>query len=312
MKPPIVLVGPLYPPTQARLDELFEVHRLWEAADRDAFLRGLADRARAIAVYALHGCPAALIAALPRAEIIACLGIGVDAIDVAAARARGIRVTNTPDVVTEDTADTAMALILAVERRIAEGDRFVRRGDWLAGELRFGRALRGRRLGIVGLGRIGRAIAERSTPFGMSIAYTGPRQKPDAPYPFFAELAELARWSDILVVAATGGAATRHLVGPKVLAALGPEGTLINIARGSIVDETALAAALAAGTIAAAGLDVFEREPHVPATLTALDNVVLMPHTGSATHQTRAAMGELFIDNLLAHFAGRPLPTPVG
>ncbi|MGH7029369.1 MAG: 2-hydroxyacid dehydrogenase [Stellaceae bacterium] len=312
MNPEIVLVGPLYPPTQARLEQLFTVHQLWLATDRDGFLREVGRRARAIAVYALHGCPAALIDALPRVEIIACLGIGVDAIAVSHARSRGIAVTNTPDVVTEDTADTAMALMLAVERRIAEGDRFVRRGDWRKGELRFGRALRGRRVGIVGLGRIGQAIAQRCAAFGVTIAYHGPRQKPEAPYRFFAELGELARWSDILVVAATGGEQTRHLVDREVLDALGPDGTLINIARGSIVDEAALVAALQTGAIGAAGLDVFAHEPEVPAALMALDSVVLMPHTGSATHETRGAMGDLFIDNLLAHFAGQPLPTAIG
>lgn len=312
MTPEIVLVGPLYPPTQARLERLFQVHPLWLAADRDAFLRGVAERVRGIAVYALHGCPAALIDALPRVEIVACLGIGVDAIAVAHARSRGIAVTNTPDVVTEDTADTAMALMLAVERRIAEGDRFLRRGDWRRGELRFGRAMRGRRVGILGLGRIGRAIAERCAAFGTTIAYHGPRQKREMAYRFFADLGDLARWSEILVIAATGGEKTRHLVNREVLDALGPDGTLINIARGSIVDEGALVRALEAGAIGGAGLDVFEHEPEVPAALTALDNVVLMPHTGSATHETRGAMGELFIDNLVAHFAGRPLPTPVG
>ncbi|MGH7038928.1 MAG: 2-hydroxyacid dehydrogenase [Stellaceae bacterium] len=311
MRPEIVVVGPLYPPTLARLDELFTAHRLWEAADRAALLRDLAPRARAIAVFVLDPCPADLIAALPRVEIIAGFGIGVDRIDLAAARARGIRVTNTPDVVTEATADLALGLILAVERRIAEGDRFVRRGDWQRGELRFGRSLGGRRLGILGLGRIGCAIAARAEPFGVTIGYGGPRQKPDVPYPFFADPIALAAWSEILVVACPGGAATWHLVGPPMLAALGPEGTLINIARGSVVDEEALVTALQRGTLGAAGLDVFAAEPAVPEVLAALDNVVLMPHAGSATHQTRAAMGELMIANLSAHFAGRPLPTPV-
>ncbi len=248
---------------------------------------------------------------MPRVEIIACFGIGVDAIDLAAARTRGIRVTNTPDVVTDDTADIALSLILAVERRVAEGDRFVRRGGWPQGELGFGRSLGGRRLGVIGLGRIGRAIAARAAAFGMAIAYTGPRAKPDSPHRFVADLIELARWSDILVVACPGGEATRNLVGKPVLEALGPAGTLINIARGSIVDQAALVEALEAGAIGGAGLDVFANEPNVPSALTRLENVVLMPHTGSATHETRAAMGELMIDNLLAHFAGRPLLTPV-
>jgi hydroxypyruvate reductase len=311
MKPEIVIVGPLYPPTQARLEELFTAHRLWEAEDRGGLLRQLAERVRGIAVYALHGCPREIIEALPRLEIIACFGIGVDRIDLACARARGIRVTNTPDVVTDDTADIALALILAVERRIVEGDRFVRRGDWLRGELPFGRALGGRRLGIIGLGRIGRAIARRAEAFDMTIAYNGPRPKTDVAYRYFADPAALAEWSEILAVACPGGEATRHLVGKRVIEALGAEGTLVNIARGSIVDERALIAALAAGTLGGAGLDVFASEPLVPAALAAMENVVLMPHTGSATHQTRRAMGDLVIDNLLAHFAGRPLSTPV-
>ena len=312
MTPEIVLVGPLYPPTQARLERLFQVHPLWLAADRDAFLRGVAERVRGIAVYALHGCPAALIDALPRVEIVACLGIGVDAIAVAHARSRGIAVTNTPDVVTEDTADTAMALMLAVERRIAEGDRFLRRGDWRRGELRFGRAMRGRRVGILGLGRIGRAIAERCAAFGTTIAYHGPREKREMAYRFFADLGELARWSDILVIAATGGEKTRHLVEPRgprcARAGRHPDQHRPRLDR----RRGGAGQGAAAGAIGGAGLDVFEHEPEVPAALTALDNVVLMPHTGSATHETRGAMGELFIDNLVAHFAGRPLPTPVG
>jgi lactate dehydrogenase-like 2-hydroxyacid dehydrogenase len=311
MKPEIVIIGPMYPPTQARLEELFTAHRLWEAPDRDALLRELAPRVRGVAVYALHGCPAAIIEALPRLEIIACFGIGVDAIDLAAARARGVRVTNTPDVVTEDTADIALSLMLAVERRIAEGDRFVRRGRWRGGELRFGRSLGGRRLGIVGLGRIGRAIARRAEAFGMTIGYFGPREKPDTPYRFFPDLVALAEWSEVLAVACPGGAATTHLVDERVIAALGPKGSLVNIARGSVVDEGALVAALQTGTLGAAGLDVFEKEPNVPQPLLQMENVVLMPHTGSATHETRAAMGNLVIDNLLVHFSGRPLLTPV-
>jgi lactate dehydrogenase-like 2-hydroxyacid dehydrogenase len=311
MKPEIVIVGPMYAPTQARLESEFTAHRLWQASDKTAFLRGLADRVRGIAVYALHGCSADIIEALPRLEIIACMGIGVDRVDVACATARGVRVTNTPDVVTDDTADTAMALMLAVERRIAESDRFVRRGAWLNGDMPFGRALRRRRLGIIGLGRIGRAIATRAAAFGMEIAYQGPRRKADAPYRYFTDPTALAGWSEILVVACPGGEATRNLVNRAVLEALGPEGTLINIARGTIVDETALVEALQTQRLGAAGLDVFAHEPHVPEGLLGLDNVVLTPHIGSATHDTRRAMGDLTVENLLAHFAGRPLLTPV-
>jgi lactate dehydrogenase-like 2-hydroxyacid dehydrogenase len=240
------------------------------------------------------------------------MGIGVDKVDLACARSRGIPVTNTTDVVTEDTADIALGLMLAVERHIAEGDRFVRRGDWLNRELRFGRALRRRKLGIIGLGRIGSAIATRAAAFGMEIAYQGPRRKPEVPHRYFAEPVALAEWSEIVAVACPGGAATRHLVNRPVIEALGPAGTLVNIARGSVVDEAALVAALQSGALGAAGLDVYADEPRVPEALMAMDNVVLSPHIGSGTDDTRRAMGDLTIDNLLAHFAGRPLLTPVG
>ena len=311
MKHDIVVIGPMYPPTQARLEAEFTAHKLWEKPDRAAFLKNVADRVRGIAVYALHGCPANVIEALPRLEIIACMGIGVDRIDLACAKARGIHVTNTPDVVTEDTADIALGLMLAIERRLAAGDRFVRRGDWLKGELRFGRALRRRKLGIIGLGRIGSAIATRAAAFGMAIAYQGPRRKPDVPYVYFADPVALADWSEILAVACPGGERTHHLVNRVVIDALGPEGTLINIARGSVVDEAALVEALQSGRLGGAGLDVYANEPRVPEALFTMDNVVLSPHIGSATHDTRKAMGDLTVDNLLAHFAGRPLLTPV-
>jgi lactate dehydrogenase-like 2-hydroxyacid dehydrogenase len=294
-----------------RLDTEFTTHRLWQAADSDALLRGVADRVRGVALYALHGCTGTVIEALPKLEIISCMGIGVDRIDLDCARARGVRVTNTPDVVTEDTADIALALMLATERRIAEADRFVRRGDWLTGEMGFGRALRGRKVGIIGLGRIGQAIASRAAAFGTVVAYCGPRQKPEIPYEYHADPLALARWADILVVAAPGGAATRNLVDRAVIDALGPAGTLINIARGSVVDEAALVEALAAGRLGRAGLDVYANEPHVPEALWSMDNVVLVPHIGSATHDTRRAMGDLMVDNLLAHFAGKPLLSPV-
>jgi len=307
----IVIVGPMYPACQARLEAEFTAHKLWEAADRDAFLRNVADRVRGIAVYALHGCQAALIEALPRVEIIACMGIGVDRIDLACARKRGIRVTNTPDVVTPDTADTAMALMLAVERRIPQGDRFVRSGEWVNGDFAFGRSIGKRRLGIIGLGRIGSAIAKRAQAFDMEIAYHGPREKAGAPYRYVADLVELAEWAEILVAACPGGEATRNLVNGRVIAALGPEGSLINISRGSVIDEPALIAALQSGTLGAAGLDVFATEPRVPEALRAMDNVVLSPHIGTQTHDARRAMGDLTVDNLHAHFAGRELLSPV-
>jgi D-3-phosphoglycerate dehydrogenase len=307
----ILIVGPMYPPCQARLEAEFTAHKLWEAADRDAFLRDVTDQVRGIAVYALHGCAAELIEALPKIEIIACMGIGVDRIDLACARKHGIRVTNTPDVVTPDTADTAMALMLAVERRIPQGDRFVRSGEWVNGDFAFGRSLGKRRLGIVGLGRIGATIAKRAAAFDMEIAYHGPREKAGAPYRYVADLVELAEWAEILVAACPGGEATRNLVDGRVIAALGPEGSLINISRGTVVDEAALIAALQSGALGAAGLDVFATEPRVPEALRAMDNVVLSPHIGTQTHDARRAMGDLTVDNLHAHFAGRELLSPV-
>lgn len=311
MKPEIVVIGPMYPACEERLAREFTAHRLWQAPDPEAFLCGVADRVRGVALYALHGCPGSVIQALPKLEIIACMGIGVDKIDLECAKSRGVRVTNTPDVVTDATADIALALTLATERRIAEADRFVRRGDWLKGDYPLGRSLRGRKVGIVALGRIGQAIATRCEAFGMAIAYYGPRRKDEVAYPYFADPVALADWAEILIVAAPGGVATRNLVSRAVIDALGPEGTLINIARGTVVDEGALVDALGSGRLGRAGLDVYVNEPHVPEALFAMDNVVLSPHTGSATHDTRRAMGDLTVDNLLAHFAGKPLLTPV-
>ncbi len=311
MKPEILIAVPIYPATMAALDRLFTTHRLFQATDRATFLAGLRDKVRAIVTSGGAGADAALINALPKAEIIACFGVGVDAIDLGAARARNIAVSNTPDVLTEDVADLALGLILDSQRRISRGDRFVRTGGWLKGGLELGRALRGRKLGIVGLGRIGLATAERAAAFGMAIAYHGPREKPGVPYPFFADLVALARDSDILCLTLPGGTGTRHLVNAAVLEALGPQGTLVNIARGSIVDEAALVAALQSGALGAAALDVFEDEPRVPPALLTMENVVLQPHVGSATDETRTAMGQLVIDNLTAHFAGLPLPTRV-
>lgn len=312
MNPEILLVGPLAPPPiMAALETEFTVHRLWEAPDRAALLAAVAGRVRGMATTGELGASAELMDALPKLEIIACYGVGVDAIDRAQARARGIVVTNTPEVLNDDVADLAIALMLAVARRLGEADRFVRSGRWLQEKLGLGHRVSGKRLGIVGLGRIGQVIARRAAAFDMQIGYHQRRASPDLPYPYYADLVELARDSDFLVVIVPGGAATRHLIDRAVLDALGPKGTLINVARGSVVDETALVEALAEGRLGAAGLDVFANEPKVPETLFAMDNVVLLPHIGSATLETRAAMGQLVIDNLRAHFAGQPVLTPV-
>jgi lactate dehydrogenase-like 2-hydroxyacid dehydrogenase len=311
VKPEIVLTGPMYPDTMRQLDENFAVHRLWQAPDKKAFLAPLAERVRGIATTGGIGADAALMDALPNAKIISCFAVGIDAVDLAAAKARGVRVTNTPDVLTDCVADLALALILASARLVVSGDRFVRAGQWLKGALDYGRKIGGSKVGILGLGRIGAAIAERAEALEMEVVWHGPRPKPEARWRYVPDLVEMARAVDFLVVASPGGAATRHLVGRAVLEALGPEGTVVNIARGSVIDEPVMVELLEAKKLGAAALDVFEDEPRVPDALFRMDNVILQPHIGSATHATRAAMGQLVVDNLKAHFAGTKLLTPV-
>jgi len=299
------------PALQQALEASYEVHRLDLAPDPGAFLAQVGAGIRAVVTTGAGGVANAVLEALPAAELIAIRGVGTDRVDLEYARRRGLRVTTTPDVLTEDVADLALGLLLAVSRRICVGDAFVKAGKWPGGSLPLARRVSGKRAGILGLGAIGQAIARRAAGFGMSIAYTGRRPRPEQPYPFVASLAELARNSDILFIAASGNPGTRGIVDAQVLDALGPDGILVNIARGSIVDEPALVAALREGRIAGAGLDVFQREPQVPEALLGLDNVVLQPHMGSATGECRLDMGNLVLANLAAHFAGRPLPTAV-
>jgi lactate dehydrogenase-like 2-hydroxyacid dehydrogenase len=274
--------------------------------------QAVARRVRAVVQEGAWVAAPAFLDTLPALEIIAVFGVGYDGIPLAYCGHRGIAVTNTPDVLTDDVADIALALVLMTARRLGEMERFVRSGAWRRGTNgpRLAATVGGKRAGILGLGRIGTAIAHRLEACRMQIAYTG-RKPQDVGWPFVADLRELASASDFLVVACPGGAATRHLVDAGVLAALGPHGTLVNIARGSIVDEQALVAALQAGTLGAAGLDVFENEPNVPASLLALENVVLLPHVGSSTRETRRAMGELCKANLDRWFAARTTLTPV-
>jgi hydroxypyruvate reductase len=311
-KQEIVITAPMYPPTLTALDADFVTHRLWEAKDRAAFLAPLRDRVTAICTMGETGADAALMDALPKAKIIASNSVGVDAIDLAAAKARGIAVTNTPAVLTDCVADLGMALTLAVARRVVEADRYVRSGQWPKGALGFGTKLGGKTMGIVGMGRIGQALAQRAAAFGMNVVYHSRHKKPDVTYRYYDELEAMAKASNFLVAIIPGGAATRHLIDARILAALGSTGYLINIARGSVVDEAALVTALQDGVIAGAGLDVFADEPRAPEALFTMDNVVLQPHQASATHETRTAMGQLMIDNMKAHFAGKPLLTPVG
>lgn len=299
------------PALQQALDAGYEVHRLDLAADPGALLEQVAPRIRAVVTTGAGGVDNAVVDALPALELIAIRGVGTDRVDLEHARARGLRVTTTPGVLTEDVADLALALLLAAARRVCVGDAFVRAGQWPLRALPLARRVSGKRAGILGLGAIGQAIARRALGFGMSVAYSGRRPRTDVPYPFVASLVELARGSDVLFVAASGNPATQGIVDADVLDALGPDGILVNIARGSIVDEDALAAALREGRIGAAGLDVFRTEPRVPEAFLALDNVVLQPHMGSATAECRLDMGNLVLGNLEAHFAGRPLPSAV-
>lgn len=298
--------------TDERIAREFNVTQMTDPKARPAVLTDDPGRFRGIATPSHIGAPNELIDMLPNLEIVSFFGVGYDSIDVPYARSRGLIVTNTPNVLTECVADLGMTLVLACLRRLVEGDRHVRAGRWVSeGNLAFGRAPRGKTLGIVGLGRIGMALAQRAEAFGMKIAYNNRSQRSDVDYPYYADPAALAEAVDVVALTCPGGEATRHMIDARVLAALGPEGMLVNVARGSVVDEAALVAALQQGTIAGAGLDVFEAEPHVPEALFELENVILQPHQASATVETRTAMGDLAIDNLLAHFAGKPPLTPV-
>jgi hydroxypyruvate reductase len=307
----ILSVAPFYAPSYESMQRDFTVHKLWQARDPAALIAELGGRLRALQSSTSSGADAKLMDALPKLEIISHFGVGVDSVDLNAAKQRGIIVTNTPDVLNECVADLAMGLTVATLRRISLGDRFVRDGSWLKGEFPLTRKVGGKTMGILGYGRIGKAIAKRAEAFGMRIVYHGRKPQAGVSHKYYAKLLDMARDCDVLMVICPGGAATRHIVSAEVLEALGPEGTLINAARGSVVDERALVKALAEGKLGAAGLDVFESEPKVPEALFGMDQVVLQPHVASATHDTRKAMGDLTVDNLRAHFAGKPVLTPV-
>jgi lactate dehydrogenase-like 2-hydroxyacid dehydrogenase len=286
----------------------YTVHKLHEAADRDALLTELGDRVRAIAGGEVD---AALMQRLPRLEIIANFGVGYDTIDTKAAKARNIRVTNTPDVLNDAVAEIAIGLMVSLARRLPQADRYVRQGKWPSGAFPFQVELNGRTVGILGLGRIGKEIAVRAQAMKMRVVYHGRHRQPDVPFVYYDNLFDMARDVDWLVVIAPGGQSTKGIVSRQVLEALGPEGYLVNLARGSLVDEPALIELLQSGGLGGAALDVFADEPNVPPAFFALDNVVLSPHQGSATRQTRDKMGQLLVSNLDAWFAGDPLPTPV-
>jgi lactate dehydrogenase-like 2-hydroxyacid dehydrogenase len=306
----LLAAAPPSPLLAPQLHGAFAVHDRLHLSDAARFAQ-VAPRIRAITCGGDSTVGADLIAQLPALEIIAVMGVGYDGIDVRAARSRGAIVTHTPDVLNDDVADLALALMLASARQIVRADAFVRSGEWAHGPMPLGRKLSGSRLGLVGIGRIGQGIAHRAAAFGMQVAYTARAPRPALPYAYFPDAQALAAHSDYLVVITPGGAATRGLIDANVLRALGPQGVLVNVARGSVVDEAALVEALERGTIAGAALDVFENEPAVPRRLCELPNVVLAPHIGSATVATRQAMADLVAANLRAHFAGERPPTPV-
>ena len=309
-KPDVLAVAKLHPFYLQALQTLYTVHDRTHTEDPAAFA-ALAPRIVGVAGTGEALVPRSLLAQLPQAKVVSVFGVGYDGVDVDAAIEFGIPVTHTPDVLTDDVADLAMGLVLSVGRAIPQADQFVRAGRWPSGPIALARKVSGARMGIVGLGRIGKAIAQRAQAFGMSIAYTVRSEKPDSGFTFFTSTLELAAHVDFLVAITPGGAGTRHLINAQVLKALGPRGFLINVARGSVVDETALIEALQQGTIAGAGLDVFADEPQVPEALWRLNNVVLTPHMASATTETRQAMADLAFANMQAGISGQPLRTPV-
>ena len=307
MKPELVIMKAIYAPTIAELEREFTVHKLWTVPDPDALIRQVGAGVRAAVTTPSTGFSRRDFEGFPRLEILACFGPHVELIDFAAARERGVAVTCTLDSTAEPVADLAMGMIVAVMRRLCEGDRFVRAGKWPAGVFASGVEMRGKTCGIIGFGRIGRELAKRAASFGMSICYHGPRIKDGVSYPYFADLAAMAREADCLAVTCPLTPATRDLVDARILGALGPDGFLVNVARGAIVDERALIAALANKQIAGAALDVFQDEPHVPAALMQMDNVVLAPHIGTSTREVREGRSNKLLGDLRAHFSGEPL-----
>ncbi|MBL8590303.1 MAG: 2-hydroxyacid dehydrogenase [Methylobacteriaceae bacterium] len=308
----VLMPAPMMPMIAEQLAGVATLHKLWEAPDRDAALAALAPKIVAMAVGGGHQpIDAAFMGRFPNLKIVSSFGVGYDHVDAAWAGAHGILVTNTPDVLNEEVADTALGLLLCTVRRFPQAERFVRAGKWLEGNFPLTDSLRGKTIGILGLGRIGKAIARRCEAFGLKVVYHGRSPQDDVGYLYFPTLLGMARAVDILLVITPGGPATAGLVNAEVLDALGPRGTLINVARGSVVDEPALVEALRQGRIAAAGLDVFADEPRVPQALIEMDNVVLLPHVGSGSHHTRRAMAQLVIDNIAAFLDGRPPLTPV-
>lgn len=311
-KAEILMTAPMMPVAIEALDKAFTLHRLWEHKDQAGFLREVGPRIRGVATSTLFGrMDATLFELLPHLEIVSSFGVGYDNVDVTEAGKRGVIVTNTPDVLNDEVADLTLGLLLATLRKIPQADRYLREGQWLKAAFPLSPTLRGRKVGIVGLGRIGKAIAKRLEGFDVSISYHGRTRQEGVSYTYYPTLVGMAEACDVLIAITPGGAGTRHIINADVLKALGPSGVLINVARGSVVDEQALIDALKSGTILTAGLDVYEDEPRVPQELIDMEHVVLLPHVASASVHTRNAMSQLVADNLISWFDGNGPLTPV-
>jgi lactate dehydrogenase-like 2-hydroxyacid dehydrogenase len=312
-KPVLLMMGPMMPLVGDTLSQRFTVEKLWEQPDPQAFLAARGPEILAVAA----GGPSkikvdeGLITKLPGVKLVSSFGVGYDHIDAPALHRHGVVVTHTPDVLNEEVADTALALLLSAVREIPQADHYLRSGQWLKGPYPLTASLRGRKAGILGLGRIGKAIARRLEAFGLPVSYFGRNPQKDVAYPYFSSPVALAKEVDVLISVMPGGKATEKLINAEVLSALGPNGVFVNIGRGTSVDEVALIKALQDKTILAAGLDVFADEPRVPQALIDCPNTTLLPHVGSATHDTRRAMAQLVIDNLFALLEGKPPLSPV-
>ncbi|KAI5407294.1 glyoxylate/hydroxypyruvate/pyruvate reductase 2KGR [Lathyrus oleraceus] len=306
----VLLLSQVAPYLEQELNKRYNLFRLWDYPKKSHFLTQHGASIRAVVGRSTSGADSELIDALPNLEIISSSGVGVDKIDLIKCKEKGIRVTNTPDVLTDEVADLTIGLILALLRRICECDRYVRSGNWKRGDYKLTSKFSGKTVGIIGLGRIGTAIAKRAEGFNCSICYYSRTKKQESKYKYYPSVVEVASNCDILIVACSLTEETHHIINREVISALGPKGFLINIGRGKHVDEPELISALLEGRLGGAGLDVFENEPHVPEELLGLENVVLLPHIGSATVETRTVMADLVLGNLEAHFLGKPLLTP--
>ncbi|CAN1536422.1 LdhA Lactate dehydrogenase and related dehydrogenases [Rhabdaerophilaceae bacterium] len=307
----VLIKQPMMPLVMDGVESRFSATRLFDQPDPAAFLAREGSRFKAIVTGGSSPTDASLLDLLPNVGLISSFGVGYDGIDVGYASQRGITVTNTPDVLNDEVADTAIGLLISTVRRLPQADRYVREGKWLKANFQLTDTLRGKTMGILGLGRIGKAIARRAEAFGLKLAYHGRNHQPDVSYPYFPSLIEMAKAVDILMIIAPGGPATQAIVNRDVLSALGPRGILINVARGTLVDEPAMVEMLQSGALGAAGLDVFVDEPNVPTALFGLENVVLLPHVGSGSVDTRNRMGQLVIDNVVAYSEGLAPLTPV-